>query len=654
MSTTRWDDLELLLLAVQRGVLSDAQIEECLRAWEEKRAQRGAGASSLHRVAIEKGFITEERLRELAQVPSPPLKEGSTMIRAQVAMSCPSCKTDFTLSLESALKQPRCKNCSGVLGVKKSSEAPSVRIFAGALPEEVQAASADPQKRFSHYILMDRLGSGGMGEVFRAWDTVMQRTVALKFPRTVGEEEIRRLYAEAQGAGRLSHPNIASVYEVGEVEGRYFIAMQFIDGRTAEDALERLGPGRDVREVCRWIRDAALAGHYAHEHGVIHRDLKPPNLMIDKEGRVYVMDFGLAKLNAAPKSGTISGMILGTPSYMPPEQASGHTQEIEARSDVYALGASLYVLLSGQKPFDGETVTDILIKIITTDPLPLRKIDPTIPWELEAIVEKAMARAKDRRYATARHMAEDLTRFLQNEPIRARGSTLTYRMIRRIGRLRSHLLTVALGAALVTAAILFLRRPGPDPAPSRGDADRLGRWVSTQADLRRALAIEIFERPAAAAVLERATREFPEHKEDVNVLVDAEHRNLLLFLETLPRDQWLRSRDRVRKMREWLEMAGRPVAPADRILAWRGTCILTVQVHPWATIHGAPVAHLPEEDRCTPLLLRDLEIGDGRLELRHPEFGSLDLPLKDLQDGRSYLLEGDWKDKDSIRVREGP
>jgi hypothetical protein len=566
-------------------------------------------------------------------------------------MVCRECKSERTVSLRSVLRKPRCAGCSGLLHFR----APGGTTGLAAVPkrpvsEEVRIALADPKNRFSKYVLLSKLGAGGMGEVWRAWDTSVYRMVALKFPRTMGEEEIRRLHLEAQGAGGLSHPNVASIYEISEADGRHYIAMQYIPGKTAEDSAK--DRKQEPREIVRWVRDAALGVHYAHESGVIHRDLKPANVMIDHEGRVFVMDFGLAKLTGGEGSGTVSGVILGTPAYMPPEQAAANAGQVDRRSDVYSLGAMLYTLLAGKRPFDGESATDILVQILTTEPPTLRKVWPEAPWELEAIVARAMARARDSRYQTAKEFAEDLDRFLKNEPVQAKRQSAMLRGVRHLRR-RAGVFAVTGFCVLALAGAVGFSIHGAKQPPAAGP-DRLQVWGELFPKLQKALSIDRFDPAAAAALTDRVSREFPEQKESVAGIVDGEYKDLLAALENLPRARWIESAPRVKRYREWLLYMKKPVETVDRILAYRGTLTLTVQVAPYAEVRGPLVEGLTSVERTTPLCVKDVEIREGGIELVHPELGTHAVKLPPLKDGASIVIEGNLKDPKSIRVSEGP
>jgi hypothetical protein len=644
-------DLELLLLAVQQGVLSNSQVEECLREWEEKHgAAPGVPSPPLPSVAVKKGYLTEHRLKELAAKNN--RGPDQTTIRFQVVMSCRECRESFTLDLEAALKKPQCAKCLGSLRFQKQAGAATVQAFRGPVPDAVREAMKEARNRFAKYVLISKLGVGGMGEVWHAWDTILNRSVALKFPRTTGEDEIRRLYLEAQGAGSLNHPNVAGIYEIAEHEGRHYIAMQYIEGKTAEEIVKAKRP--DTREIVRWVRDAALGVHYAHEKGVIHRDLKPANVMIDTEGRVYVMDFGLAKLAGGEGSGTVSGAILGTPAYMPPEQAAANAGQVDRRSDVYALGATLYVLLSGKRPFEGDSATEILVQILTTDPPNLKQVWPEAPWELEAIAARAMSRPREGRYETAKILADDLDRFLTQQPILARRQTFAHLLAKQLKK--KALLIAGLAALLLlggAAAYFYARSTTPPPGSADG-ADRLKAWSELFSRIQSATSADTFDPGAAGPLLARMAREFPEQKAGVDLMMDREHKDISRTLEEMPRAAWLDSAARVRKYRDWLVFAKKPTDVADRILRYRGTFTLTVQVAPYAEIRGPLVENVPAEERVTPFTRKHLEIRDGGVELVHPTLGTHAVALPNLRNGATLTIEGTMKDFKSIKLSEGP
>lgn len=619
------DGLELLLLARQDGLLSDLQVEQALEAWERDGADDGP--AFLDRVAVSRGWLTSERVREIAR-----RRTGAVAID----LSCVACGRGERLALLDALRRPRCGDCSGPLA---RAEAPSER----AVPPPPPEPAPEPDRRFGKYVLLERIGTGGMGEVWSAWDTDLQRAVALKFPKIAGEEEVRRLYLEARGAGRLTHAGIASVYEVSEGPGRPFIAMQFIEGRTAFDEAEA---NRDPRQIARWIRDASRAVHFAHEHGVIHRDLKPSNLMVDATGRVFVMDFGLAKVQASALDSTVSGMLLGTPAYMPPEQACGRTAQVDARSDVYSLGATLYTLLCGRRPYEGESPTDVLLKIMATDPPPLRAQRPDTPLALESVVLKAMRRDKERRYPTAAAMADDLDRFLAGQPVSAPTGGITARWTARARRpVPAWKAAAAVLAALALGGLAWWSRPAP------AAADRLPVWTELFGRLRRALDPDAFDRDAAAALLERVRREFPEQEGQVRELVDREHRTVEAALAALPGERPREARATAERYRAWLAFAGKPTGAADRLLSAPPSCAIAIDVLPRAELRGPIVEGLPPADRFTPLGRRAVEIAPGPLRIVAPGRPPVEVPLPALEDGGVYVLEGRLDDPATLRWR---
>jgi tetratricopeptide (TPR) repeat protein len=299
------------------------------------------------------------------------------------------------------------------------------------------------------YEFLERLGRGGMGAVYRAMDRVLSREVALKVlvdPLGAPAEARGRFLQEARLAATLQHPNIVPIFDAGEHEGQVFLAMQLIDGSGLEHRKMAL------REAAEAVRDAARAVHYAHERGIIHRDLKPSNVMIDKAGRVFVTDFGLARRSDSAARMTLTGTIVGTPIYMPPEQARG--AETDARSDVYSLGATLYELASGKAPFSGANELEILKHVLLDEPPFPRKHAPSLPQDLESVILKAMDKKPPGRYPTAAALAADLDRWLRSEPVHAPVRGAFYRVRKKIVRHRWRVLAIAatIGFLVMTAA----------------------------------------------------------------------------------------------------------------------------------------------------------------------------------------------------------
>ncbi len=291
------------------------------------------------------------------------------------------------------------------------------------------AGSKFPVESWDRYEFQKLLGQGGMGAVYKARDKRLGRLVALKFIRGGDEQMTHRFMQEARAQSRLDHPNICHVYEVGEVAGKAYIAMQLVDG----DPLEKAQSSLSLMTKVSVMRDVSLAMHHAHEKGVIHRDLKPSNIMIEQrpDGSVLpvVMDFGLAREAGDGKGLTESGAVMGTPAFMSPEQARGEARHLDRRSDVYSLGATLFDVLTGHAPFESETVVDVILSVMNEEAPLLRTLAPALPEALEVICARCLTKDKEQRYPSALALAEDLSRFLNSEKIvlrRAEGIPLPH------------------------------------------------------------------------------------------------------------------------------------------------------------------------------------------------------------------------------------
>ena len=315
-----------------------------------------------------------------------------------------------------------------------------------------------PGEAFAHYRIEKELGRGGMGIVYKALDSRLNRPVALKLisPRgTLDEKEMARFLQEARLTAQLQHPNIVQIFEVGESPQPYFV-MEYIEGTNLKALIQQEKITK--KNIAPIFLACARAIEAAHEKGIIHRDLKPANIMLTKKMTPKIMDFGLAKQQSTEISLSNPGDIMGTPAYMAPEQAKG--QKVDARSDVYSLGATLYEAMTSRAPYQGETPMHILAQVIdqNTDPVSPRTLSPDIPLELESICLKCLEREPEKRYATANALAEDLQNFQESRPIQARPITpwtKFHKWVRRnrvlSGAIAAVFLSLLLGAILTTA-----------------------------------------------------------------------------------------------------------------------------------------------------------------------------------------------------------
>jgi len=348
---------------------------------------------------------------------------------------------------------------------------------------------------FPGYRTVRVLGQGGMGVVYLAIDQRLGRPVALKLLRKGMEADRRareRFLREVRAVARTTHPGIVTVLDVGEVDGSAYFTMEFVEGVTLADVLVELRARRDggfpsaaeLRErvgafpgdgwleaVCRWVVDVARALDHVHEAGILHRDVKPSNVLIGRDGRARLLDFGLASLDEDPTL-TLSGDFLGTPHYVSPEQVRGDASAIDRRTDVYSLGVTLYELLTFHAPFQGPSTRHVFREIEEGRPIPPRSHEPAIPADVEIVCRTAMAPDRERRYRTAGVLADDLERYLAGRPIEARAPSLLYRTSRYVRRNRVQVASAALVLLALASGLLVATRALGHAGRAAGLAER--------------------------------------------------------------------------------------------------------------------------------------------------------------------------------------
>jgi tetratricopeptide (TPR) repeat protein/predicted Ser/Thr protein kinase len=435
-TVVRRGDTSLGQILVGAGVCSKEHVIEALSI-QQHLADRGGPAPRLGEILLQKGYASFAAIQE-----------GLDSQKEKVVLNCVSCRSQYSVIDFNPKKKYVCKKCAGAL--LPPGEMPT------DIPEEVTTAQKNAKNIVGKYVIVRELGRGGMGVVYKAWESGLRRWVALKvLAGTGGKEDLVRFRREAQTAASLRHPNIVGIYEVGEVSDKHVIAMEFVDGRSLA------GEKIPALKAVAILAQVARAVEYAHSKGIIHRDIKPHNIMIDREEKAWVMDFGLAKSLSGNSQITMSGTVVGTPSYMAPEQASGKIALVGKVSDVYSIGAVLYEVLTGLPPFKGPNPVETLRMVVDEDVVPPSRLNPAVPKDLETITLKCLEKESERRYGSAEALARDLERFGGGQEIAARRAPAAAVVVRR---LRRQWVPIAAAGAFALALILlvsFLLTRGP-------------------------------------------------------------------------------------------------------------------------------------------------------------------------------------------------
>jgi eukaryotic-like serine/threonine-protein kinase len=369
--------------------------------------------------------------------------------------TCPECGT----GLPDGTPASRCPHCLIGLGLEvhgnSGGEASATSITQPAPAGDAVPPGLTPLRSFGDYELLEEIAHGGMGVVYKARQVSLDRLVAVKMI-LAGEfatpEFVQRFRTEAAAAAVLHHPNIVAIHEVGVHAGQHYFSMDFVDGPSLA-ALVGHQP-LPARRAAQYLKTIAEAIHYAHEQGILHRDLKPSNVLIDANDQPRITDFGLAKRLEGETSLTLSGQMVGSPNFMPPEQATAKHGKVGRYSDVYALGGILYHLLTARPPFQADSIEVIVSQVLTAEPVSPRMLNPTVPRDLETICLKCLEKEPSRRYATAQALADELGRFLRGEPILARPASRSEKAWRWCQRKPA--LATAVGAVILVAAVGFV------------------------------------------------------------------------------------------------------------------------------------------------------------------------------------------------------
>jgi serine/threonine protein kinase len=550
----------------------------------------------------------------------------------------------------------RCSSCESTLHTLEPSVDPLIGALSGSkagdpaaetvparLIELAFAAREDVPfpTRLGRFEFVGKIGAGTYGTVFKAKDPQLGRMVAIKMlrgSRLGGQEELDRFLREARSFAQLKHPGIVTLYEIGQDDGCSYLVEEYVEGITLSDRMEKEAlPIRDSAELLAHVSDALQA---AHERGVIHRDVKPSNILLDGKGHPHVTDFGLAKVEGEEKPMTQSGDVLGTPAYMSPEQARGDALHVDARTDVYSVGVILYELLTRERPFQGNRRM-LMLQVLEDEPRHPRTLNEKIPRDLATICLKAMAKSPAFRYGSAGEMAADLRRFLSGEPIRARPLTTWERLS---GWTRRRPAAAALVAVSSTAAILLAALFAVSyvriSREQRQTADALKRETRAKDALFQALVQN-------ARLASDALKEFNDYytTEVVTRIADrgvqvthdyAEKKNAIPLPATLS-----------------VELANRISAKSAGIKIR----LYSDNPFPWRLAEGGPKDPFQHEAlshlRAAPTLpFYRLEELEGRPSLRYATASRMEKRCVDCHNGMKESPKRDWKEGDVVGVYE--
>jgi len=633
------------------------------------------------------------------KVPDEPEDKGNIDVKSgppstspsAVPTSGPTTQGGDTIKQDSQKPETESKPPSSSSGSKTAGgtlkKPPSSKSRLDDIPAEAAAFAEDPSRQLTNYILVKQIGKGGMGAVWKAWDKKLTRWVAIKFLLVAEDEDVLRFQREAKLAARLRHPNIAPIYEVGEApatqagaQTRHYLAMEYIDGHTMAGATELPLP-----ELIDIFMKVAQGIEAAHKAGVVHRDLKPANVMLTSDKWPYVMDFGLAKAIQAESSISVSGAVMGTPAYMPPEQAEGKLDQIDGTSDVYSLGATMYAVLCKKQPFTGQTPMQILMKVCKEDPPTLRSHNPNIPEEVEKIVLKCMAKEKADRYPSAQALADDLKRYLSNQEVEAKGPSslrIAAKQVKRnVWPLVVGVVVVVAGGAIAWMALKPTPKP-PDPPPvvvkdpppvikDPPPEDTAGRkaleWFNAWGPLAESLDYD-FWKPGDATLGDRVKKHLQSLKSDAPQR-DTDVR-LWFQLQTGKADDALRdvrsSRDvaaagklvgwcstiltsltDVESLKRYAEQIQKTRDAAATIANYKGSVTLKIIVLPYAEITRLTTGgkDFSLKQRTTPTMIGPIEISDLEVEFTHGTTKRVEkIPASQLKDGKTYQITGRMQD----------